>query len=164
MTIRGHVTRVLVVLIMVVVSALSGCASLNDYHHEGELALSGLTKPIRVLRNENGMAYTYADDLKDAFMVMGLITAQDRLFQMELSRLVASVRISELAGAKAMPLDRRIRTIGIHRQAARHAALLDETSRWPFEEYVRGGNTYIRPIPMTRSPLSGRRKTILVVQ
>ena len=112
---------------------LWGCASLNDYLEEGALSLSGLAQPARVLRDENGMPYIYADDLKDAFLVMGFVTAQDRLFQMELTRLVAAGRISELAGAQALPLDRRMRTIGIHRQAVRHAALLDAASRWPFE-------------------------------
>lgn len=140
---RRLVGGALVLISLVVSGALSGCASLNNYPDEGVLALPGLAQPARVLRDENGMAYIYAGDLEDAFLVMGFVTAQDRLFQMELTRLVAAGRISELAGAQALPLDRRMRTIGIHRQAVRHAALLNAASRWPFERYVQGVNTFI---------------------
>jgi penicillin amidase len=90
------------------------------------------------------MAYIYADNLEDAFLALGFVTAQDRLFQMELTRLVAAGRISELVGAKTLPLDRRMRTIGIYRLAARHAAMLDAESRGLLEAYVAGVNTYIR--------------------
>ena len=129
---------------LLVVGVLSGCAAFNDYQTEGSLALPGLAHPARVLRDEKGMAYIYANNLKDALLVMGFVTAQDRLFQMELTRLVAAGRISELAGAGALPLDRRMRTIGIYRQAFRHAAMLDAESRWPIEAYVQGINAYIR--------------------
>ncbi len=143
MTGRSMITSALVLISLVGGGSLSGCAGLNNYPDEGALSLSGLAQPARVLRDENGTPYIYAEDLKDALLVMGFVTAQDRLFQMELTRLVAAGRISELAGAKALPLDRRMRTIGIHRQAVRHAALLDAASRWPFERYVQGVNTFI---------------------
>jgi penicillin amidase len=123
---------------------LTGCASWNRYQDQGALTLPGLSRPARVLRDEKGMAYIYADDLEDAFLAMGFVTAQDRLFQMELTRLVAAGRISELAGTRSLPLDRRLRTVGIRRQAARHAAVMDADSRRPFEQYVKGINAYIR--------------------
>ena len=54
-------------------------------------------------------------------MAQGFVTAQDRLFQMELTRLFASGRIAELAGEKARDLDIRMRTLGFHRNARKHA-------------------------------------------
>ena len=92
---------------------LQGCAGWNTYQDSGTLGMKGLRQPVEVLRDEKGMPYIYADNLPDAFRAMGFVTAQDRLFQMELTRMVASGRISELVGAKALPLDRRMRTIGI---------------------------------------------------
>ena len=133
----------LALIVGLLAGLVSGCASLNDYQTAGELNLSGLEAPARVLRDEKGMAYIYADNLRDAFMALGFVTAQDRLFQMELTRLVAAGRISELVGAEALPLDRRMRTIGIFRQADRHAAMLEAESRWPVEAYVKGVNAYI---------------------
>jgi penicillin amidase len=134
---------VLTIMAAAVTIGLTGCASWNRYQDEGVLTLSGLRRPARVLRDEKGMAYIYADELKDAFLAMGFVTAQDRLFQMELTRLVAAGRIGELVGAQALPLDRRLRTVGIYRQAARHAAIMDAASRWPFEQYIKGINAYI---------------------
>ena len=78
---RRLVGGALVLISLVVSGALSGCASLNNYPDEGVLALPGLAQPARVLRDENGMAYIYAGDLEDAFLVMGFVTAQDRLFR-----------------------------------------------------------------------------------
>ncbi len=133
----------LALLFGLLAGGLAGCACLNDYQTTGQLQLAGLKAPARVVRDEKGMAYIYADNLGDAFLALGFVTAQDRLFQMELTRLVAAGRISELAGAKALPLDRRMRTIGIYRLAARHAAMLEAESRGLLDAYVAGVNTYI---------------------
>jgi len=89
----------------------------NDYQKDGELTLKGLKKRVTVKRDEKGMAYIYAENLHDAIMAQGFVTAQDRLFQMQLTRLFAQGRICELAGGKARALDIRMRTIGIHRIA-----------------------------------------------
>ena len=104
---RGLLGFVLMALLV------NGCASFNSYPDEGTLSMAGLQQPVKVVRDEKGMPYIYADNLSDAFQTMGFVTAQDRLFQMELTRMVAAGRISELVGEKALPLDRRMRTIGI---------------------------------------------------
>ena len=62
---------------------------LNDYQKDGELKLPGLEKAVTVKRDEKGMAYIYAENLHDAIMAQGFVTAQDRLFQMQLTRLFA---------------------------------------------------------------------------
>ena len=36
------------------------------------------------------MAYIYAQNMEDLFLAQGFVTAQDRLFQMELTKLFAS--------------------------------------------------------------------------
>ena len=56
------------------------------------------------------MAYIHAETLDDAMRALGYITAQDRLFQMTLTRLFAEGRICELAGEMARDLDIRHRT------------------------------------------------------
>ena len=73
---------------------ISGCASLNNYQQSGDLTLSGLKAPVAVVRDEKGMAYIRAASKGDALMAQGFVTAQDRLFQMELSRRFAAGRIS----------------------------------------------------------------------
>jgi len=99
---------------------------LNDYQKDGALTLKGLKKRVTVKRDEKGMAYIYAKNLHDAIMAQGFVTAQDRLFQMQLNRLFAEGRISELAGEKAKALDVRMRTIGLRRIAEKQAVMLDQ--------------------------------------
>ena len=120
---------------------------LNDYQADGELSLPGLEKPVTVKRDEKGMAYIYAENLHDAMMAQGFVTAQDRLFQMQLTRLFAQGRISELAGEKAKGLDTRMRTIGLQRIAKRQAAILNRETRAYFQWYVDGINAFIKQCP-----------------
>ena len=120
---------------------------LNDYQKDGELKLPGLEKAVTVKRDEKGMAYIYAENLHDAIMAQGFVTAQDRLFQMQLTRLFAQGRISELAGEKAKALDTRMRTIGIHRAAKQQAGILNQETRDYFQWYVDGVNAFIKECP-----------------
>ena len=136
-------TWILVPLIIGVIT-IAGCSFLNGYQKEGSLRLSGLKGPVTVLRDDKGMAYIYARDLHDALMAQGFVTAQDRLFQMELTRLFATGRISELAGEEGRPLDIRMRTIGFFRNAKKHAKILDSKTRLFFQKYLDGVNAYIR--------------------
>jgi penicillin amidase len=130
-------------LLIIVVINLSGCSFLNRYQSEGTLSLQGLNKPVKVLRDEKGMAYIYAQNIQDAIMAQGFVSAQDRLFQMELTRLFASGRISELAGEQGKAIDTRMRTIGFYRNAERHAKLLNSKARLFFQKYLDGVNAYI---------------------
>jgi len=116
----------------------------NQFQKEGTIILPGLGGPVTVVRDEKGMAYVYAETLPDAIMAQGFVTAQDRLFQMQLTRLVAEGRISELVGDAGKPLDVRMRTIGIHRNAKRHAEILDDTTRLFLQKYVDGVNAFIQ--------------------
>ena len=93
------------------------------------------------------MAYIYADNRHDALMAQGFVTAQDRLFQMQLTRLFAQGRICELAGEKARGIDVRMRTIGLHRIAAKQAAVLNQETHNYFQWYVDGINAFIEQCP-----------------
>ncbi|MCD6571277.1 MAG: penicillin acylase family protein [Deltaproteobacteria bacterium] len=130
-------------LLIVIIINLTGCSFLNRYQKEGSLSLPGLKEPVTVLRDEKGMAYIYAQNTYDAMMAWGFVTAQDRLFQMELTKLFAEGRISELVGEKGKAIDIRMRTIGFYRNAKRHAKILDNNTRHLFQAYLDGVNAYI---------------------
>ncbi|MEM2983268.1 MAG: penicillin acylase family protein, partial [Candidatus Bathyarchaeia archaeon] len=75
---------------------------------------------------------------------LGFVTAQDRLFQMELTRMIATGRLSELAGEKAEKVDIRMRTLGFSRHAERQAEILEPQTRVYFQKYIDGINAYIK--------------------
>jgi len=131
-------------LLIIVTIHFTSCSSLNRFQKEGTLHLSGLKEPVTVLRDDKGMAYIYAQNIYDALMAQGFVTAQDRLFQMELTRLFATGRISELAGEKGKAIDIRMRTIGFYRNAKKHAEILDKENRLFFQKYLDGVNAYIK--------------------
>jgi penicillin amidase len=124
-----------------------GPSPLNNYAKTGELSLAGLKAPVTVHRDEKGMAYIYAQNMEDLFMAQGFVVAQDRLFQMELTKLFASGRICELAGEKAKGLDTRMRTLGFHRNAKRHVEILSPETQMFLQKYVDGVNAFIETRP-----------------
>jgi len=133
-------------LFLLVPLALSSCTHLgmNRYRAEGDGPLPGLKEPVTVVRDEKGMAYIYAKSTEDAMMAFGFTTAQDRLFQMELIRLFATGRISEMIGGKGEAIDTRMRTIGFHRHAKRHVSIMDPGTKNLMQKYIDGVNAFIQ--------------------
>jgi len=140
---RAVLWVVVAVLVVAAGGVLFWLPHLNRYQSEGTIVLPGLSQPVTVMRDEKGMAYIYARTLHDAIMAQGFVTAQDRLFQMQVTRLLAEGRISELVGETGKPLDVRMRTIGIHRNAKKHAEILDDSTRLLIRKYLDGVNAFI---------------------
>ena len=117
----------------------------------GRLVVEGLKAQVSVVRDRRGVAHVDAKDMSDAAFAMGLVHAQERLWQLDLSRRVACGRISEIAGADALPADRFIRRVGLRRVAEREATLLEGEVKAMLEAYAAGVNTVItsgRPLPV----------------
>ena len=143
------VSAVIVIGIIAVVVIINpfGPSPLNKFTKDGNLTIPGLTAPVTVHRDEKGMAYIYAQNMDDLSLAQGFVTSQDRLFQMELTKLFASGRITELVGDKARGLDTRMRTLGFHRNAEKHVELLSNETRDYLQKYVDGVNAFINTRP-----------------
>ena len=141
------IKRWIIIGVLLVAGVLGGWFFTDRYQRDGKLILSGLKEKVTVLRDEKGMAYLYAQSMDDALLAQGFVTAQDRLFQMELTRLFSEGRLGEMAGKEARAIDIRMRTIGFFRQAQKHARLLDAPTRRNFQRYLDGINTYIKKSP-----------------
>ncbi|MEM8933962.1 MAG: penicillin acylase family protein, partial [Acidobacteriota bacterium] len=140
----GRVLIVAAALLVLLLAAVRWYLPRADtYQVDGRLAWPGLDAPVEVMRDENGMATVYAESLADLIRVQGFVTAQDRLFPMHLARLASQGRLSELAGEVALPIDTYRRTLGFHRLARAHAAILDDETRAFFGWYVEGVNRVI---------------------
>ena len=74
------------VLAVAIVVAMLLLPRLNSIQQDGVAPLGELEQPVSVVRDENGMAYVRANSLLDAIRAQGYVTAQDRLFQMQLTR------------------------------------------------------------------------------
>ncbi len=133
-----------VFVVALVAAAMLSLPYLNDFDREEKIALPCLKRDVKVVRDEKGMAYIYAADINDLIKAQGYVTAQDRIFQMELTRLFATGRISELVGEKGRKSDIFMRTVGFYRHAKRHERLLDRRTRLFLQNYVDGINGWIK--------------------
>jgi penicillin amidase len=115
----------------------------NEYQKDGQVALSSVESNCHVFRDENNMPYIYTESILDALKVQGFVTAQDRLFQMTLTKLMASGRLSELLGEKGLASDKKFRTLGLLQLAKKHAQLLDADEYAQYEAFTKGVNEFI---------------------
>jgi penicillin amidase len=65
---------------------------------EGTIRLSGLHRPVQVIRDRWGVPHIYAENSQDLFFAQGYVHAQDRLWQMEFNRRIGHGRLSEIFG------------------------------------------------------------------
>ena len=81
---------------LVAVAALGGYAYLRASLPQttGESRVDGLSAPVEISRDRNGIPHIYARTDADAWFGLGFVHAQDRLFQMEMMRRVGQGRLS----------------------------------------------------------------------
>lgn len=110
---------------------------------EGHLRVAGVQETVDIVRDAEGIPHIYANTPDDAYFGLGFVHAQDRLWQLEMSRRVVAGRMAEILGPKALAADRFLRTLGVRRNAERIAANLDAETRRALEAYARGINAYL---------------------
>src|SRR4051812_46813133 len=111
---------------------------------DGTVAVPGLSAPVRVTRDGHGVPTIDALTTNDLFFAQGYVTAQDRLFQMDLLRRAAEGDLAEIVGAVAVKHDRQQRILGIRAAAEKGALAITAEDREPFEAYARGVNAFIQ--------------------
>lgn len=100
--------------------------------------------PATVTRVAYGVPHISAPTLTDAFEGMGYAVAQDRLWQMENSRRVASGTLAEVLGPDVAASDREIlRTAYTDEELDAQFAALPDDIRAAFEAYAKGVNRWI---------------------
>ena len=115
---------------------------------KGEIRLAGLGAPAEILRDRYGIPHIFAASMEDASFALGFVHAQDRLWQMEMSRRVAAGRLSEIVGAGGLETDRFLRTLGVRRSAEANLRNLDGETRKLLEAYAAGVNAFIASDPV----------------
>ena len=106
----------------------------------GTIALDGLEGRVRVRRDRWGVPHVEAGAKRDLYFAQGFVHGQDRLWQMDFYRRVVEGKVSEMAGAEGLPIDRLMRTLGIRRVAAAEAEALDPELRDLLERFCEGVN------------------------
>jgi len=110
---------------------------------DGTVRLVGLTAPVTVTYDRLGVPNISATNLSDLFFAQGYVTAQDRLWQMDMTRRFASGDLAVILGPKYVKYDRENRILGLRQVAQRSAAAMDAQQRAQFEAYAAGVNAYL---------------------
>ncbi len=111
--------------------------------YSGTINLPGLTDKVDVYFDDYGIPHIYAQNKDDLYYAFGYIHAQDRLFQMEILRRIASGRLSEIVGSKTLKYDEFFRTLQVNKTSREAVKMFFSDKNNP---YVKNVNNYLKGI------------------
>lgn len=110
---------------------------------DGDQRLLGLHQRAEVLRDHYGVPHIFAADDHDMLFLQGYVTAQDRLWQMDVYRRAAEGRLAEIFGEPALDSDKEMRTIGLARAAKADLAVASAHALADLQAYADGVNKFL---------------------
>jgi penicillin amidase len=110
---------------------------------DGIVSLSHLARSASVKYDDRQIPYIDASCDLDAYRVQGYVTAQDRLFQMDVARRSALGLLSEVMGSQSLPHDKLVRTVGLNRVVAQELKQLPQEYVKVLEAYSQGVNSFV---------------------
>lgn len=143
MTVAATAVLALAAGALVAVAAVVVRRPLPD--HAGSVEVPGLSAQVSVLRDAQGVPTIRAQALTDLYLAQGYVDAQDRFFQMDLRRRVASGELAALVGPAdgALDSDALMRTLGLRDVAQAEWELVDRSTRAALQAYADGVNAYL---------------------
>jgi penicillin amidase len=126
-----------------------------DANFDASIIASELQGNVDVYVDDRLVPHIYADHDQDAYFVQGYLHAKFRLWQMDFETRVASGRLSEIAGADKLPIDRMFRRLGMVYGAEKTEASINEnnpTMKATVDAYTAGVNAYIKQLDPTNLP------------
>lgn len=142
--------KIVLIFFIIILVLLCGAFGYGDWtlHKRlpktaGRLAIPGLRANVSVYRDAEGVPHIEAANEHDLFLAQGFVTAQSRLFQMDLSRRQASGTLSEIAGKATVRQDKFFRTLGLRRWADRSYVSYSKHGKDVLQWYADGVNAFI---------------------
>ncbi|MBE2228384.1 MAG: penicillin acylase family protein [Ignavibacteria bacterium] len=135
---------IIIIPAIIVLGVLFNILSKQSFYPiSGEIAVSGLKSQVKVYFDDFGVPHIISQNQEDAYFTQGYLHAQDRLWQMDLTRRVAEGRLSEVFGAQVIEFDKLFRTIGIHRFSYNWYNSISPESKQILTSYTSGVNKFI---------------------
>ena len=145
--VRRLLKAVLLILILILVAGIAAAAWARGELRaslpllDGSQQLRGVSAAVEIKRDRLGIPSIRGATREDVARALGFLHAQDRFFQMDLSRRRAAGDLSALVGARALALDREIRIHRFRAEAHRALDLMDPSERRVLEAYAAGVNS-----------------------
>ncbi len=116
------------------------------------MQLNGMLQPGMVTRESNGIPHIFALNTHDAWFLNGWVHAQDRFFQMDSNRRIASGTLAELVGEAGLSSDVQLRTLGLRRAAEATLPVVSADAKAALDAYTGGVNAYLQAHPGQLTP------------
>lgn len=110
---------------------------------DGSLQVQGLQAEVRVERDEHGIPHVIASNMDDLVFAQGYVTAQDRLWQMDILRRHAAGDLAEILGKGLVSHDKLQRYLQLRATAEHAIQQIDPSQRHAMEVYALGVNAFI---------------------
>lgn len=112
---------------------------------------------VRIKRDNYGMPHIYADNVYDLFYGYGYAIAEDRLFQMEMSKRTTQGTVSEVLGEDYVKFDTGIRKNYYFEPIKAQLAALPPSDKAIFDGYAAGINAYIDVVNKNKDKLLSKQ-------
>jgi penicillin amidase len=116
------------------------------------LRVKGLKQPVEVIRDHWGVPHIYAKNSGDLFFAQGYITAQDRLFQLDLWRRIGTGKLAEVLGPNYLKRDRIARLVRYRGDWDEEWRSYSPDAKAISTAFTRGINAYIQSLNGQRPP------------
>ena len=116
---------------------------------DGEIALNKLGAPVTVTRDANGTAAITAGNTVDAMRALGFIHAQERFFEMDLTRRAAAGELSALLGSATIDYDKKKRQHRFRHRMNEAWSTFTPEQKNVFDAYTEGVNSGIASLSAT---------------
>ncbi|HRH44024.1 MAG TPA: penicillin acylase family protein [Pyrinomonadaceae bacterium] len=118
-----------------------------------QLKIEGLKQSVTVRKDGRGIPYIEAQNEEDLYFAQGFITAQDRLFQMDMLRRVARGETAEIYGKVTVEEDKRWRKFGFAKIVETAFNGTESNFKSALENYAKGVNAYIATLDAKSFPV-----------
>lgn len=134
----------LIVLLAVVGVSYFASRSVPDY--AGERRVDGISAPVEIVRNTHAVPHIFGQTDPDVFFGLGYAHAQDRLWQMQMSRRMAQGRLSEMFGTSTLRTDELMRRLDLYSLSRAAVDAQDAPTRAALEAYSDGINAWLMQV------------------
>ena len=135
---RGLLTLILVLLVLSILAWALLRASLPQLN--GNITLPGLQAPLSLARDDLGTLIVQGENRLDLARGLGFVHAQERFFEMDLTRRSAAGELSALFGAVALERDKQRRMHRMRERMSERVAQMPAADRALLEAYASGVN------------------------
>ncbi len=137
------------ILLVIMIGIIGGLIFLNSVKkkaipdYNASVDIENLSEEVEVLRDSLAIPHVYAKNKEDLYRVVGYLSAQDRLWQMDLMRRITTGRLSEIFGKDMLTADQMFRSFEFSKKSMSVLNQTDPEILQCIEAYCDGVNQYI---------------------